>query len=174
MAETLIYSDPRMRGGELTAESRLLKEWLDRRYPDATLAGRIRLGPTRRSAPGGNLTPEMEAMLSVENWYPDALILSPNELLIVEAKVNPKPAAIGEVLFYQRLLARTPDLSAYLQYHFQPVVLFGEDDPDVNAFARSLGVRVEVWIPPWLSGYLLRRAYRGKNGTSEAPKSLDS
>jgi hypothetical protein len=171
---TLIYADPRMRGGELTAESRLMKEWLERRYPDATMTGRIRLGPTRRTAPGGNLTPAMEAMLSVENWYPDALVLSKDELLIVEAKVNPKPAAIGEVLFYHRLIARTPELAAHVQYHFQPMVLFGEDDPDVNAFARSLGVRVEIFIPPWLAGYLLRRSYRGRNGETAEPRSLDS
>jgi hypothetical protein len=168
---SLIYFDPRFRAGGLVAESRLTQEWLKNRYPNASILGRIRLGPTRRTAPGGNLTPALEAMLSVENWFPDALVLDSRELLIVEAKINPKPSAIGEVLFYARLIYRTPELSQYLQYRFQPVVLFGESDDDINDFARSLGVRVEIYVPTWLGGYLLERQYRGRGSRSGSPPS---
>jgi hypothetical protein len=164
--QTLIYFDPRFRAGQLVAESKLTQEWLASRYPGAQIVGRIRLGPTSRSVPGRDLTPAMQAMLSVENWYPDALILDPGELLIVEAKVNPKPAAIGEVLFYQRLIYRTPELQPYMPRAFQPVVLFAEDDRDVSDFARSLGVRVEIYAPEWIGGYILTRQYRGRASRS--------
>ena len=160
--KTLIYFDPRTRGGELVGESRLTKEWLTERYPDGEIIGRIRLGPTRRSAPGVELSPSVAKLLSVENWFPDALVLDADECLIVEAKINPKPAAIGEVLFYQRLIWRTPGLEPFQQFVFQPVVLFGEDDPDINDFARSLGVRVEIHAPQWLESHLLDRQLKNR------------
>jgi hypothetical protein len=150
----VIYTDPRYRNGVLVNESALLDEWLSRRYPNIRPVGRIRLGPTRAAVVGVELTPQQQAMLSVLNWYPDALVLAPGEQLIVEAKVVAKPRAIGEVLFYQRLLYATPELQPYMPLNVQPVVLFAEDDPAVRDFAQSLGVRVEIYTPPWIVSYM--------------------
>lgn len=143
----LIYTDPRYRAGVLVNESALMDEWISRRYPGVKSVGRIRLGPTSAAVQGVTLTPAQSAMLSVLNWYPDALILAPGEQLIVEAKVIAKPSAIGECLFYARLLYATPELQAFMPLNVQPCVLFAEDDPAVRDFAQSLGVRVEIYTP---------------------------
>jgi hypothetical protein len=158
----IIYTDPRYRNGQLVNESALMQEWLSRRYPGVPSLGRLRLGPTRATVPGVDLSPELAAMLSVSNWYADAIILAPHEQLIVECKVAPKPGAIGEVLFYQRLLSATPGLDSYLNTYFQPVVLFAEDDSSVSSFATSLGVRVEIYTPQWIVSYLSRVQFRGR------------
>jgi hypothetical protein len=159
---TLIYTDPRYRNGVLVNESALLDEWLSLRYPHVKSLGRLRLGPTRASVQNVTLTAEQVAMLSVLNWYADAIVLSPSEQLIIEAKVEAKPRAVGEVLFYQRLLQHTPELKALGQIVLQPVVLFAEDDESVADFARSLGVRVEIYTPPWIVTYLTRVQFRGR------------
>ena len=158
----LIYTDPRYRNGQLVAESQLLSEWLALRYPGVHSLGRLRLGPTAAVVSGVDLTPAQQAMLSVLNWYADAVILAPGEQLVVEAKVAAKPAAVGEVLFYMRLLSQTPELIGRLGVRFQPVVLFGEDDRAVGDFARSMGVRVEIHVPAWLPAYLMRVQFRGR------------
>lgn len=160
---TLIYTDPRYRNGHLVNESLLLDEWLRARYPTAHFAGRLRLGPTAAVVAGVDLNPAQQAMLSSLNWYADAIVLAPNENLIVEAKVVAKPAAIGEILFYQRLLMATPDLTQYLGVRFQPVVLFAEDDRSVADFARSLGIRVEIYTPPWIVDYISSVQFRGRS-----------
>ncbi len=160
---TIIYMDPRYRGGVLVNESALMDEWLSLRYPGVKPLGRLRLGPTSASVLNVQLTPEQQAMLSVLNWYADAIVLSPAEQLVVECKVVAKPSAIGEVLFYQRLLYRTPALREVLQVVFQPVVLFAEEDRDVSDFARSLGVRVEIYTPPWIVNYIATRQFRGRS-----------
>jgi len=139
-----------------------MDEWLSRRYPGVRSLGRLRLGPTSATVNGVSLTPAEQAMLSVLNWYADAIVLSPFEQLIVECKVVAKPSAVGEVLFYRQLLYATPAIQALLPLTVQPVVLFGEDDPVVGSFARSLGVRVEIYTPQWLPDYLARVQFRGR------------
>jgi hypothetical protein len=163
----MIFTDPRYRGGVLVNESALLDEWLAVRYPNVRSLGRVRLGPTRAAVQGVELTPDLQAMLSVLNWYADGIVLAQNENLIIEAKVQAKPSAIGEVLFYQRLIAHTPQLQQIGNLTFQPVVLFAENDESVTDFARSLGVRVEIFTPPWIVDYLSRVQFRGR-GTRQA------
>jgi len=161
---TIIYTDPRYRGGKLVNESALLDEWLSRRYPAVPSLGRIRLGPTSATVRGVTLPPNLASMLQVLNWYPDAIVIAPGEQLVIEAKVTAKPAAIGEVLFYQHLIYRTAALTPYIQTVFQPVVLFAEDDPDVAAFARGLGVRVEIYTPAWIVSYMQTVQYKPRTG----------
>ena len=158
----LIYTDLRKKNGVLLKESLLVEEWLSRRYPNVATLGRIRLGPTRATVVGVELTPEHQAMLSVLNWYPDALILAPGEALIVEAKLEAKPRAIGEVLFYRHLLYATPELQQFMPLNVTPAVLFAQDDPAIRAFAHSLGVQVEIYTPQWFPGYLETVQFRGR------------
>ncbi len=151
------------------AETRLLREWISARYPSALVMYELRLGPTDRSLVGRTVTPELERMLRVANWYADAVILTDVEGLIVEAKVEPKPRAVGEVLWYFNLYFSTPELQPYLQTPFTPVVLFGERDARFEVWASSLGVRVEVFTPDWIADYLTRIQFRGRGSRSATP-----
>lgn len=141
-------------------EKRLLAEWAPMKYPQADIRFNFRLGPTARHLTNQVVTPQLEAMLRVANWYADALIFLPNELLCIEAKVDPLPEAIGQVLFYSRLIYRTPGMSEVNPALIVPVVLFGEDDPEVTQFAQSLGCRVEIYTPAWIADYLVQRQFR--------------
>ncbi len=151
------------------AETRLLHEWVAMRYPAAQVFYELRLGPTDRSLVGRVVTPELERMLRVANWYADALILTQVEGLMVEAKVEPKPRAVGEVLWYMELLLTTPDLAPYRHIPVSPVCLFAERDVRFEAWARRLGVRVEIFSPPWIEDYLNRIQFRGRGVRSPSP-----
>lgn len=146
----------------------LLHEWAGLRYPQAQVLYQLRLGPTERTLVNVHVTPALEAMLRTANWYADAVVLTPNEGLVVESKVEPDPRAVGQVLFYFRLFYSTPALAQYLNRPFTPVVLFGESDPDVTAFAHSLGCRVEVYTPVWIAQYLERQQFRTRSTPSES------
>ena len=156
----------------IPASTMLLDEWVKLRYPKALVFYQLRLGPTSRTLLNVTVTPALDAMLRVANWYADVVILTESEGLIVEAKVEPRPEAVGQVLFYLRLYWSTPDLAQYSHLPFSPVVLFGESDQAVTDFARSLGVRVEIYTPVWIADYLNRQQFRGRgarNGGSSAP-----
>jgi hypothetical protein len=144
------------------ASTMLLHEWISMRYPEAMVFYQLRLGPTNRTLVNQVISPELERMLRLANWYADAVILTQSEGLMVEAKVEPRPEAIGQVLFYLRLYWSTPELAPYMGLPFAPVVLFGESDTTVTDFARSLGVRVETYTPPWIATYLERQQFRGR------------
>ena len=151
------------------ASTMLLHEWVSLRYPNALVVPNLRLGPTTRTLVNVEITPALERMLRVANWYADAVVLTESEGLLVEAKVEPNPSAIGQVLFYLRLYWSTPELAAYQHLPFAPVVLFAENDPAVTDFARSLGVRVEIHTPPWIVSYLERVQFRGRGSRIPSP-----
>jgi hypothetical protein len=142
------------------ASTKLLHEWAQIRYPQVQPIYELRLGPTAKHLVGVAVSPELEAMLRVSNWYADAVFLLPNELLVVESKVDPDPAAIGQVLFYRRLMFETPALAGKTHLPVAAAVLFAEDDEVITPFARDLGVRVEIYTPQWIADYLVQRQFR--------------
>ncbi len=140
----------------------LLRQWAAMRYPGVRLWEQVRLGPTICHLVGVDVTPALEAALRIDNWYADGILMLPNEVLLIESKMEPTPAAVGQVQFYLRQAFRTPDLQKLLAIPFVPVVLFAEDDNDVSLFARQAGCRVEIWTPPWIVDYLTQVQFRNR------------
>lgn len=147
----------------------LLREWAALKYPGVLLQEQVRLGPTSANLQGVSVDPTLEAMLRVENWYADGLLVTPAEVVIVEAKVKADPSAISQVLFYQRMAARTPALAGLLSLPFAPVVLYAESDADVTQFARQLGCRVEIYTPIWIADYLVAVQFRRRSSAPSVP-----
>jgi hypothetical protein len=147
----------------------LLREWAALKYPGVLLQEQVRLGPTAATVSGVSIDPTLEAMLRVELWYADGLLITPVEVLIIEAKVKADPSAISQVLFYQRMAIRTPALADVLHLPLTPVVLYAESDNDVTQFARQLGCRVEIYTPGWIADYLVAVQFRRRNQTPSVP-----
>lgn len=150
----------------VAASTRLLQEWVGLRYSSAQVWYELRLGPTARTLLGVQVSPALEAMLRVANWYADAVIVDGNEIVLVEAKVEPTPSAVGQVLWYYQLARATPALAPYTNLAIVPTVLFGEDDEQLNAWVRSMGIRVELYTPPWIAEYLVNRQFRNRRTNS--------
>ena len=142
------------RTGRRPWSTMLLREWAAAAYPGFQLFEQYRLGPTHASLVGVTVTPGLEEALRVMNWYADGVIYAPNETLLIEAKMKPNPSAVGQSLFYLRLLPSTPQHNAKPYAPIVPVVLFAESDPTVTMFAQSLGVRVVTYTPRWVEDYL--------------------
>lgn len=138
----------------------LLREWAAVKYGGILLREQLRLGPTSSSLVGVEVDPTLEAMLRVNNWYADGLLLTPAEILLIESKVKADPSAVGQVLFYRLMAIRTPALADMLSKAIVPVVLFAEQDNDVSQYARSMGCRVEIYTPSWIADYLTQVQFR--------------
>ena len=148
------------------AETRMLHEWVSLHGWQAQAIYELRLGPTPQTLVGQVVSPQLEAMLRVSLWYADLIVPTGRELLVVEAKVQPKPGAVGETLWYSTLVPTTPVLAPYANLPVVPVVLFGESNDALNSFARALGVRVELYTPPWIAEYLSTRQFRNRSTPS--------
>ena len=124
--------------------------------------GAVWLGPTTAALVGVQVTPGLEAALRVNNWYADGVIYAPNETLLIEAKMKPNPSAVGQALFYLRLLPSTPEHNQKPYAPIVPMVLFAEDDATVRVFAQSLAVRVATYTPTWVEDYLNQVQFRSR------------
>jgi hypothetical protein len=156
----------------------LLREWAAKVYPGFQVYEQYRLGPTHASLVGVTVTPGLEEALRTMNWYADGVIYAPNETLLIESKMKPNPSAVGQALFYLRLLPSTPQHNSKPYAPIVPVVLFAESDPTVTVFAQSLGVRVVTYTPRWVEDYLnqvqLRSRQRSVPGTTVEPEGNNS
>jgi hypothetical protein len=140
----------------------LLREWAAAKYPGYRLWEQVRLGPTEVKLVGVHIDAALENAIRVENWYADGVIQLPNEILFVEAKMQPTPAASSQVRFYIREAMRTPALQQLMAIPFVPVLLFAEDDADVTAFCRQDGCRVELYTPSWIADYITQVELRNR------------
>jgi len=154
---------PNGKRSKIPASSMLLQEWVTAKYGTTGVYPEVRLGPTQESLVGVQVSPALEAMLRVANWYADCVVITPTEGIVIEAKVKPDPGAVGQVLFYRTLIFSTPAFAQYVNLAWQPVVLFAEDDSGVTPFARGLGVRVEIYTPPWIATYLENVQFRSRS-----------
>ena len=132
------------------------------KYPGVRLWEQVRLGPTSVQLVNVHIDPALENAIRVENWYADGILMLPNEILIIEAKMQPTPAASSQVRFYQREAFKTPELQNLMSIPFVPVVLFAEDDSDVTAFCRQDGCRVELFTPTWIADYIMQVELRNR------------
>lgn len=148
--------------------TQLLREWAAARYPGVQLLEQVRLGPTSSTLVNQTVSPALEAMLRLNNWYADGILVMPQEVLCVESKMVATPGAISQVKFYVREMMRTPSMQNLMQLPFVPVVLYAEDDEDVTRFARSEGCRVELYTPSWIADYLTQVQFR--NRVTPAPQ----
>lgn len=132
----------------------MLVEWLTRTYPGDAWMTRVRLGSPRSSVPRADMTVEERAMVGVWRRWADAVVLLPEELLLVEAAIRPNPGKIGQLELYQMLVPHTPELSQYRDRPVAMVLLYAIEDPAVNLLARRKGIRCIQYKPEWLPDYL--------------------
>lgn len=152
----------------------LLREWAAVKYPGYFLREQVRVGPTHESVVGVTIPPALAAALKNWNWYCDGLIVLPDSVLIIEAKVHPDPGAVGQVLFYREIAIGTPELAPLLALPWYPVVLWAEIDDGLNKWAQKFGVRVEVYTPQWIADYLQSVQLRHRRSVSSMPVAVES
>ena len=135
-------------------ETRLLSEYLALTYPEDLVFERLRLGAAAPLMPSAEMTPAELAMVGVFRRWADAVVVTPEDLIIVEAKVRSSPTAIGQLTLYQTLLASTPELKPYLARRQVLELVVAVEDPAVSRLCASNGIRCRVYRPAWLPEYL--------------------
>jgi len=165
------YQIPPRRNARRQASTELLSEWLALYHRDARVFHNLRLGPAPAVPRGFVPSPEIERMLKRRNRYADAVVVTPAELLVVEAKMDPSSAAIGQVLDYADLVTSSPELAPYASLQIVPVVLWPADDPIAHRRAAALGVRVEIYTPSWYEEWL-REGYWRMQSTRQSRRAI--
>ena len=81
----------------------------------------------------------------------DAIVILPNYLVLIEAKVWNVVNGLAQLPLYKTLIATTPELQQYLPRDILMEVVVGWTNANLETMARGLGVSVVVYSPPWLA-----------------------
>ncbi|MGH7375866.1 MAG: hypothetical protein ACREKK_00420 [Candidatus Methylomirabilales bacterium] len=149
----------------LQREGRLVTEWVIRTFPQAQVVFRARLGAVDVTLADTQLTePELRAV-GVIRRFVDALVIEPERVHLVEAKLRSVPGALEQLDLYARLLPLTPE---YQQVRDRPItrhLVWVIRDPVVEALARERGILVHEYHPAWVDEYLKQLTPRMQKGT---------
>ena len=80
----------------------------------------------------------------------DAVVVLPRYLLIVEAKVWSIVNGLAKLPLYKSLVPVTPELKEYMPREVLMQLVVGWTNPNLEIMARSMGVEVKLYCPPWL------------------------
>ena len=166
------------RGSDLTkyGEMRMVAEYISQTYPDADVYMRLRLGSLRPDGTDRDLSPAEEAMLGVFRRWADAVVVTRDEVIVVEASIRSDSGDPSKLVLYGRLVPLTPELRPHLDKPLVLELVVAIEDPAVSALAHEMGIRTRVYPPPWLPEYLSnlyrreRRSVQGR-GLAQAEES---
>jgi hypothetical protein len=138
----------------MLGESRLLAEWLAANHADRAWHIQFRVG-THPEVLGIDMEDEGEVRLARNlNRRVDAVIEPPPDLIVVEATMYRPTDKLGRLKEYLLLLQGTPDVASWPVCPVVPVLLTGQDDPVARVLCAEMGIKYELYEPPWLDEWL--------------------
>ncbi len=135
-------------------EVRLVMEWAGGRFPKARQIFRYRINQPPPYVPPGWTEEQAVRLYKPTGFMVDAVVEHPNITWVVEAKTDNESQAIGQLLFYVYLIKKHASMQEFDTRNVAPLILLARDNPQIEEFARSVGVVVEVYSPPWIRDFL--------------------
>ena len=80
----------------------------------------------------------------------DAIVILPNYLLLIEAKVWNVINGLAKLPLYKSLIPFTPELAQYMPREILMELVVGTTNSNLEIMAKDMGVAVKVYSPPWL------------------------
>lgn len=113
-----------------------------------------KVGPPPAGAAGVDI-----AGLSANIWkswsrYVDAIVIPPDRLIAIEAKIMADVGAVSQLELYAQLIPKTADLAQYVGRPIELRIVTASADPEFVSFAQSKGIGVDVYRPPWAVDYI--------------------
>lgn len=115
--------------------------------------------PSRTGVPLGKIDDKLmatqgyqKAILMSRPYRPeaDAVVFLPRYLLLIEAKVWNVVNGLAKLPLYKSLIADTPELAEFKGQDILMEEWVGWTNDNLETMARSAGVTIKVYDPPWL------------------------
>ena len=135
-------------------ERRMISEWALDRHPQDIVRFNLPLGAIPANLP--QVTSEGKRTGAARPWRlrADAVVICPDRLRIVEAKILSTKSALGDLLLYRPLVDETPELQMYMPRTIEMVAVVPWESESIQAIARPLGITIDVFEPDWLEEFL--------------------
>ncbi len=150
-------------------EEEMLAEYVAARYPQERVLTRVRLGPIKPDWQDPTLDAE-ELRLLGNSWrrWADAVVITAQELLVVESKLVPDHGDISQLEVYLLLARVTPELAPWRALPIRGLLVWGVDDPFAHQLAVGRGLSVEIYRPSHWGEWI--RAKRARENRKTRPK----
>lgn len=138
-------------------ERRLIVEYVRTAFPNERAFFNLRVGPLPAQAAGVDISGLSPNIWKVYNRYVDALVITADKMIPIEAKIEGLPGAVSQLELYKQLIPQTPELAPYKDLPMDLEIVCVTADPEFVKFANSHGIRVVMFQPPWAVEYLYQR-----------------
>lgn len=152
-------------------EMRLVSEWVIRQFPTAEVKFRVDLGDLKPALEATGLTAAELRRLGRSRRWVDAMVIEPRTVHLVEGKIRLVPGALEQLELYRMLFPKTPDFAHLRGRAVVLDVVYALEDPALVALARSRGVKVHIFRPPWVDAYLAEIQHRERRAPQ--PRGLE-
>ena len=134
-------------------ERRYIVEWAESRFPGYKKYYNVPLGPIPEA-----LVKEVGFEMArrwYRRWrpYADCIIDLVDYAILAEAELLHPKNAIGDLLYYMKLVPKTPDLPVTNPANIKYYLVVPELLQYVKEQCEDLGIIVEVFTPDWLREY---------------------
>lgn len=147
-------TERRVRGPYVQRDRRYVAEWVIENYPYAEVFYNLRLGPPPAFISAAFPGVDVDRWARVWKKTCDAVVITDEEIILIEGELRRPLLALGELLIYRDLLTTTPELTPYIGKRVRTVLLCPIEDPTLELTLREHKIEKELFRPPWVEQYL--------------------
>ncbi len=142
-------------------EEEMLAEYLVTHFPREHTIQRVRLGPITIAGGNEHLSEAERRMVgaSFRRWA-DAVVVTADQLIVIEAALTPDPGDISRLQTYLLLVPTTPELQEFSGRALVGRLVWAVEDPYSKAVAVRAGFQVDLFRPShfaeWIKTVRLR------------------
>ena len=144
----------RVRGPYTLRDRRYVAQWVIENYPHAQVFYNLRLGGVPSEVAARYPGVDVNRMARVFKKTCDAVVVTSDELILVEGELRRPLLALGELLVYRDLISTTPELQPWSHFHVRTVLLCPVEDPTLDITLTRHKIEKAVFKPPWVEEYL--------------------
>lgn len=137
-------------------EAEYVSEYVTITFPGATVVYHCRLGTWPQPLTAGELSEQEQAMLKVRMRWADAIIIEPDKLIVIEAKLRASEflKGLGELQLYTHLVRHTPEFEKFKNRAVVGRLITPIEDPALTLIARQQNIETAVFKPSFYDDFL--------------------
>lgn len=135
-------------------EMKLVAEYLAKNYSSYRSKTRVRLGQVHPAILPDDISAEDLAFSGVWRRWADAIVITPQKLILIEAAILADAGDISKLALYKTLIPHTPELAEYKNLDIELQLVYAIEDPLVVMIAREAGIKPVYFKPDWIAEYI--------------------
>ncbi len=135
-------------------DRRYVAEYVDQAYPHARVYFNLRLGPPPIGV--AEKYPGLDVQKYARVWKKtcDAVVVTDQEVVLIEGELRRPLLALGELISYRDLLFQTPELTPYSKLTVRSILLCPVYDPTLELQLKENKIEAVVFRTKWVDEYL--------------------